>query len=98
MLPLLRHVFITVDCFDRAGWLASAAVNTLVRIDIEVFYCLEFSLIFAGMDAIYRADINASRILRADAGFANYIYSHYRYSPSSGIISNFFEFFRIFRI
>jgi hypothetical protein len=31
------------------------------------------------VDAIHGADVNTSRILRADAGFANYVNSHYAY-------------------
>jgi hypothetical protein len=33
ILPLIRHVFVAIDRFDWAGWLAGAAINTLVRID-----------------------------------------------------------------
>jgi hypothetical protein len=37
MLPLIRHVFIAIDRFDWAGWLAGAAINTLVRMYKKLF-------------------------------------------------------------
>jgi hypothetical protein len=33
LLPLIGHVFVAIDRFDGTGWLAGAAINTLVRID-----------------------------------------------------------------
>jgi hypothetical protein len=36
MLPLIRHVFVAIDRFDRTGWLAGAAINTLVRMYIKL--------------------------------------------------------------
>src|SRR5262245_49315363 len=77
MLPLIRHVFVAVDRFDRTGGLAGAAVNTLVRMAETRFGTFELTSIFTAMKATNRADVNTSRVLRAYAGFANYVNSHY---------------------
>src|SRR5262245_10256808 len=79
MFPLIRNVFVAVDRFDRAGGLASAAINALVRMDKKHLGGFELRLILPRMDAIHRADVNTRRILRADARFANYINSHYAF-------------------
>jgi hypothetical protein len=36
LLPLIGHVFVAIDRFDGTGWLAGAAINTLVRIDVKL--------------------------------------------------------------
>jgi hypothetical protein len=36
MLPLIGHVFVAIDRFDGTGWLAGAAINTLVRVDVKL--------------------------------------------------------------
>ncbi len=77
LLPLFRDVFVTIDRFDRAGRLAGAAIDTFIRMDKKLLGAFEISFILAGMNAINGADINAGRVLRADAGFANYVNSHY---------------------
>jgi len=33
LLPLIGHVFVAIYRFDGTGWLAGAAIDTLVRID-----------------------------------------------------------------
>jgi hypothetical protein len=76
ILPLIRHVFVTIDRFDGTGGLAGAAINTLVRIDEKLRCGLEIRLIFKRVNAIDGADVNTSRVLRADARFADYINSH----------------------
>jgi hypothetical protein len=77
MLPLIGHVFVAIDRFDGTGRLAGAAINTLIRMDEKLPRGLEISLILTGVNAVDGADVNTSRVLRADAGFANYVNSHY---------------------
>lgn len=79
LLPLIRNILVAENRFDRTGWLTGSAINTFVRMDIEHFGGLKFRLILARVDAIHRADVNTGRILRADAGFANYVNSHYAF-------------------
>jgi hypothetical protein len=77
MLPLIGHVFVAIDRFDGTGWLAGAAVNALVRMYKKLLCALEISLVLTRVNAVDGADVNTGRILRADAGFANYVNSHY---------------------
>jgi len=79
MLPLLRDVFVTVNRLDRTGRLAGAAINAFIRMDIKLLGGFEISLILTRVDAIHGADVDTSRILRADAGFANNVNSHYAF-------------------
>jgi hypothetical protein len=76
MLPLFRDVFVAVDRLDRAGRLAGATINAFIRMDKKLLGGFEISLILARVDAIHGADVNTGRVLRADAGFANYVNSH----------------------
>jgi hypothetical protein len=78
--PLLRHIFIAINRFNRAGGLTRAAIDAFIRIDVEMVYRLEIRLILAWMNAIYRANVNARGILCADAWFTDNVYSHYSFS------------------
>jgi hypothetical protein len=77
ILPLIGNVFVAINRFDGAGWLAGAAINTLVRIDEKLLCAIKISLILTRVNAVDGADVNTGRVLRADAGFANYVNSHY---------------------
>jgi hypothetical protein len=77
MVPLFGNVFVAVDRFDGTGWLAGATVNALVRMYKKLRRSLEISLILTRVNAIDRADVNTSRVLSPDAGFANYVNCHY---------------------
>jgi hypothetical protein len=77
MLPLIGNVFVAINRFDGTGWLAGAAVNALVRMYKKLLCALEFSLVLTRVNAVDGADVNTGRVLRADAGFANYVNSHY---------------------
>jgi hypothetical protein len=57
------HVFLWEDCADRAGWDASAAVDALVRVNVE--------LVVAFVDALDGANFDAGGIFGADAGLSN---------------------------
>jgi hypothetical protein len=80
MLPLFRDVFVAIDRLDRAGRLAGATINAFIRMDKKVLGGFEISLILARVDAIHGADVNTGRVLCSDAGFANYVNSHYAFS------------------
>jgi hypothetical protein len=77
LLPLIGNVFVAINRFDGTGWLAGAAINTLVRIDEKLLCAIKISLILTRVNAVDGADVNTGRVLRADAGFANYVNSHY---------------------
>jgi hypothetical protein len=78
--PLLGHIFIAINRFHRAGGLTRAAIDALIRIDVEMVNGLEIRLILARMNAIYRANVNARGVFCADAWFTNNINSHYSFS------------------
>jgi hypothetical protein len=77
LLPLIGNVFVAINRFDGTGWLAGAAINTLVRIDEKLLCAIKIRLILTRVNAVDGADVNTGRVLRADAGFANYVNSHY---------------------
>jgi hypothetical protein len=79
MLPLLGDVLVAVNSLDRTGRLAGAAINAFIRMDIKLLGGLEISLILTRVDAIHGTDVNTCRVLRADAGFANNVNSHYAF-------------------
>jgi hypothetical protein len=68
---MLGHFEVGVDRSDRAGVDASATVNALVRVYVEHLGALESVFVFAGVDAINRANVHTSRVLRPYAGFCN---------------------------
>jgi hypothetical protein len=76
-LPLIGNVFVAINRFDGTGWLAGAAINTFVRVDEELLRAFEISLVLTRVNAVDGADVNTGRVLRADAGFANYVNCHY---------------------
>jgi len=63
--PFLGKVILVVDCLDRADRLAGAAVDALVRMDIEGAVAL--------VDAVDRALVNAGAVLHIDAGQRDHI-------------------------
>ena len=73
LLPLFGQI---VGGKDRRNWAnrdAGAAVNTLDGIDEQHVAFSMRSFIFLRMDAIYRAGVDASRVLRTNAGFCDYV-------------------------
>src|SRR5206468_5649563 len=59
LLPLRRHVVLVEDRLDRADRLAGAAVDALVRVDVEHPVAL--------VDAVDRAFLDAGLVLDVDA-------------------------------
>src|SRR5579884_1482566 len=72
-LPLRRDRALLEDRADGAGGLAGAAVNALVRIDVEHLDGLEVGLALGRVDAVNRADVHARRVFHADARLGDYI-------------------------
>lgn len=71
VLPLLGEIVFGEDRLDRASWFASSAVDAFVGMDVEQFRGLELGFVLARMNAIYRADVYASRVLGPYAGFSD---------------------------
>ena len=71
VLPLLGEIVFSEDRLDRAGRLARAAVDALVGMDVQQLHAFEFRLVFARVDAVYRTDVHASRVLGPYAGFSD---------------------------
>src|SRR6267142_2777472 len=62
-LPLIRRLVFREDRLDRAHGLTRAAVDALVRMDVE--HRLAF------VDAIHRTDLDAGLVLHVDARFSD---------------------------
>src|SRR6266511_2133851 len=73
VLPLFRQVVDGEDGRDRADRNAGAAVDALDRVDIDHLLFGESGLIFLGVNAIYRACIDAGGVLGSNAGFCDYV-------------------------
>src|SRR5215469_1625880 len=65
LLPLGGQFVVDEDGLDRADGLAGAAVDALIRMDVEHRVAL--------VDAIHRADLDAGLVLDVDAGFRDHI-------------------------
>src|SRR4029079_565159 len=73
VLPLVRHFVEREDGFHRARRHAGAAIDALVRLDEEHLGGFEGRLVLARMNAVDRTHVDAGRVLRADAGFRDYV-------------------------
>jgi hypothetical protein len=71
VLPLLGEIVFSEDRLDRASRLARAAVDALVGMDVQQFRALECLLVLARVNAVYRTNVHASRVLRPYAGFSD---------------------------
>src|SRR5581483_3171978 len=73
VLPFLREIVERENRSHGANRNTGSAVNALHGIDVELGLALVRRLIFARMDTVDRAYIDAGRVFRSDAGFCNYI-------------------------
>src|SRR6476646_5127526 len=73
VLPLGWHGALLEDRREGAGWLAGAAVDALIWIDVEQLDRLEVRLALRRVDAVNGADINARGVLLTDARLGNHI-------------------------
>lgn len=80
VLPFSRYSAFLKDGGDWAGWLARAAVNALIRIDVEHVLLLEIWFAGRWVDAIHWANINAAGVLHVNARTRDYI-GHWAGSP-----------------
>jgi hypothetical protein len=62
-LPFAWQVFFWEDCADGASWDASAAVNALVWVNVE--------LVVAFVDTFNWANFDAGAVFGSDAGLGN---------------------------
>ena len=60
-----RNIFLRKNCSDGTLRFTCAAINTLIRMDVEHFGTL--------VDAIDRANVDAGSVLGIDAGFCDYV-------------------------
>jgi len=73
MLPLLGEIVFGEDRLDGASRLTRAAIDAFVRVDIEQLCGFKCRLVFARVNAVYRTDVHASRVLGPYAGFSDNI-------------------------
>src|SRR5436190_14893906 len=69
--PPGRRLVERENSLDRARRHAGAAVDALVRMNIEHLGRGELGLVLPGVNAVHRADVHARGILRTDAGLAD---------------------------
>src|SRR5439155_20801957 len=69
--PLVWRFVERKNRVDRAGRHTRAAVNTLVRMNIEHFGCLERRFVLPRVNAIDRTHVDACRVLRSHARLAD---------------------------
>jgi len=71
--PLVREVVAGIDSRYRAYRNTRAAVDALDRVNEQLLSLAVISLVLFRVDTVDRARVHASRVLRADAGFRDYI-------------------------
>src|SRR5438105_484499 len=68
---------------DRTGWFASPAVNTLIRVNIQLLGLLKARFTLCWMNAVHRTNIYARCIFHTDTWVRNDIGHDVRYPPLS---------------
>src|SRR5580704_1953441 len=71
--PLFGQIFERKNRRYRANRHAGAAINTFDGADIELLFSLEGRFVLARVDAVYRTDIHAGRILGSDTRLSDYV-------------------------
>jgi len=82
-LPLFRQIVQCEDGRDRADRHARAAVDALYRVDIEQLLGCVGRFIFFRVDAIHRARVHASGVLRPDTRLCNHVGHGVSFSPET---------------
>ena len=73
-MPLLWQIVRGIDGGDWADWNASATIDALDGINVELFYIFMFAgVVLLGMDAIHRTGVDTGRVLCSNTGFRDYI-------------------------
>src|SRR5262252_2862918 len=70
-LPFFRQVVESKNGRDWADRHASAAINTLHRVDIQHLRTSKLRFVLLGMNAIHRAGVYTRRVLGPDARLCN---------------------------
>ena len=78
-MPFLREVFFREDRLNRAFVDTEAAVDARIGIDEELVGILVLAAILRGMDAIHRADFDASGVFGTDTRLSDDV-GHRSYS------------------
>jgi hypothetical protein len=73
VIPFLRKIVKREDRRNRANRDTGATIDALHRIDIQHLGVGEFRVFFFRMNAVDGTGVHASRVLRADAGFRDYV-------------------------
>jgi len=80
VFPLFRQLVQHKDGCHGTHRNASSTVDALDGVNVEVFDRLVSVLVFPGMNAIDRANVNTSRIFGSDARLRNYV-GHWELTP-----------------
>ena len=71
VLPLLREIVLREDRLNRASRLTRATIDALVWVNIKQLRGLKCRLVFARVNAVYRTDVHACRVLGPYTGFSD---------------------------
>src|SRR5579862_13622 len=71
VLPLLGHLVERENRFDGARGHARAAVDALIRMDVQHLGGFECGLVFTRMNTVHGTDVDAGRVFGANAGLGN---------------------------
>src|SRR6267378_1211880 len=72
-VPLFGKIFERENGGHGADGNASATIDAFGRVNIELRFGLERRFVFAGMDAVHRANVHARGVFCADARLGNHI-------------------------
>ena len=73
LFPFLRQIIEGEDCGNRTNRHASAAVDALDRIDVQLSFRGKIIFVLPRMNAVDRACIHAGRVFRSDTRFSNHL-------------------------
>ena len=71
LCPFFRNIFVRENCLNRTGRNTCTAVNTFIRVDIQLRLSGKCFLVLAGMDTINRTHIYTCGIFCSDARFSD---------------------------